>query len=85
MDALTVKPRPRYFAMVLALAGDSTMSSLPRPFEDVVLAALVAFVRAAVARFFFGFVPLLVLVGMSFLSTTTGAAVREHRYLRERE
>jgi hypothetical protein len=31
MEALTVYPEPRYRPIVLALAGDSTITSFPRP------------------------------------------------------
>jgi hypothetical protein len=59
MEALTVYPAPRYRPIVLALAGDSTMTSFPRGalgvadllerlevFEVVVFRALLAVVFA---------------------------------------
>jgi hypothetical protein len=30
IDALTLNPRPKYFSIVRAFAGDSTMTSFPR-------------------------------------------------------
>src|SRR2546430_4658309 len=51
-DAFTVKPAPRYFLIVLALAGDSTMTSAlpPSPLDFGVLGVFGAAVFSTVDR-----------------------------------
>src|SRR5262249_49066911 len=80
-DAFTVKPVPRYFLIVLALAGDST-TTRARPLDA--LAGLRSLGAAAFAAFFFGAGAVFFLASAAMSSLYISASADEHNARRPR-